>query len=255
MLGRKGMVRLRIGRLARAGLWTIVGLAAASLPATTAWTQEPAGGPGATPGIRLGGASSPAAGRDERPGQAAQATGDKESMEPDMGLQEAREHVELLEAQVGAKQAKIRVAEALLKQAQDNLNLAQRPTRGSSAADEEKVTTARNDISIKQALLDAERAELRDPELRLSWAKRHLRDIERQAGAGNDAAGMGATDVSLLHMAHMAHLGISPEWMAIIEINRKLELMKGAMIRLEDEMDGILGTAKADASTSTSTKK
>jgi len=263
MWGQNGIVTLK--RFARAGLWSLVGLAAASLSAANAWSQDPSTGTGATvrtPGmVESAGSNSGRLSRDERAtlekiGKESQSQSEKEIIETDMALQDAREQIELLEVQVAAKQAKVRVAEAQLKQAQDSLNLAQRQsTRG--VADDEKLTIARNDVAIKQAQLDAERAELRDPELRLKWAKRQGQELERQAGLRNDPSGTGSMDMGLMHMAHMAQMGVSPEWMSIMEIHRKLELLRGAVMRLEDEMDGILGTTNTNASAATnpSTKK
>jgi hypothetical protein len=95
-------------------------------------------------------------------------------------LTKARRQVELLEAQLGAKRARIELADARLKQVQDQLAY-YKGQKESNPAIEEKIAMLQAEIPVRDAERDAEYAEFREPEVLLKHARREVEELERLA--------------------------------------------------------------------------
>jgi len=145
-------------------------------------------------------------------------------------LNEEREEIELLQVQIAAKKAAIRVAEIRVKQAKDS-----------------------GEKEVLQAELEAERAELLEPELFLKRAQKRVKELE-EAGQGGGMAmghpGMGRMGMGM-GMEHMGmgleHMGMGHPMMAHhwammrdVQIENNLNLLRIAVERLESEVDGLL---------------
>jgi hypothetical protein len=120
-------------------------------------------------------------GDDGKPGQIiVRVADDKDAvvkMAP-QGLEEAKDEVELLHAQLDVKRAELAEGEARVKQA------AQRWERIKSMAakgviSEGELANMQGDVELAKAQLEPKRAQLREAEIRLSHAKRRLARLEQ----------------------------------------------------------------------------
>jgi len=210
--------------LARACSIGTLGVAVVLGAGSLAWSQqENSGRPGGQGGARAGSSA----------GTAAQEL--KRWMKEDFGhpahesaLNEEREEIELLQVQIAAKKAAIRVAEIRVKQAKDS-----------------------GEKEVLQAELEAERAELLEPELFLKRAQKRVKELE-EAGQGGGMAmghpGIGAMGMGGMGMEHMGmgmgmgHPMMAHHWamMRDVQIENNLNLLRIAVERLESEVDGLL---------------
>lgn len=214
--------------LARACSIATLGAAAVLWAGSPAWSQQPdpSGRQGALPGARPDGPN-PGAGRESKSWMKE----DFGNSEHETALTGAREEVELLEAQLAAKRAQIRAAEARLKRAKD---------RAGSQKDEEQARLAQGDVEVLRAELDAERAELREPELLLKRARARAKELEQAEATGATAPGhMG---MGHFGMGMMGHPGMAHHWAMTrdLQIENNLNLLRVAVERLEREVDGLL---------------
>jgi hypothetical protein len=246
--------------LTRACSIATLGAAVVLWAGSSAWSQRPnpSGRQGALPGARPNGLN-PGAGQETKPWT-------KEDFgipEHEAALTEAREEIELLEVQIAAKRARIRVAEARLKQTED---------QAGSQKDEEKARLAQSDVEVLRAELEAERAELCEPELLLKHAQARVKELE-QAGASGAMAMGHRGDMGLgMGMDHfgmglMGHPGMGRPWamMRDLQIENNLNLLRVAVERLEREVDGLLdgsikpgsvkGTTASDGSSKDTTRQ
>jgi len=216
--------------LARACTAGALGVAVVVAAGTVAWSQQegPTGRTGSS-GATKPGASAPGGGAEM-----------KRWMKEDFGIPEhesalnqEREEIELLEVQLASKKAAIRAAEVRVKYAKDQ-----------------------GEKEILQAELDAERAELLEPELLLKRARRRVKELE-EAGAGGHPMAMGHPGMmgmghpGMMGMGMMEHPGMGMgmghpmmghHWamMREVQIENNLNLLRVAVERLEAEVDGLL---------------
>jgi len=181
--------KFRFGGLSWAGFGTVLG-AVVLLGAPRAWSQESKSAEN-----RPQAESKNEAGRDDRESRDRERP--EEGARPEAGefphplhayhaysVNQEREEVEILEAQLATKRAHIRLAEARLKQAQDQLGFLKQ--KGASDPEtQERVAMLQAEIPVLEAEVSAERAEIREPQILLQHARRwlqHLEQIGQQAG-------------------------------------------------------------------------
>jgi beta-lactamase regulating signal transducer with metallopeptidase domain len=100
------------------------------------------------------------------------------------GLDDAKDEVELLQAQLEVKRAELQEGEARLKQAAQRLERV-RQLSAKGAISEGEVAKLKDDVELAQAQLEPKRAQVREAEVRLVQAKRRLARFQ-QAGAPVD---------------------------------------------------------------------
>jgi hypothetical protein len=144
-------------------------------------------------------------------------------------LNEERENAELLEVQILIKKAQIRAAEVRARNAKDS-----------------------GEKEVLQAELDAERAELLEPQLHLSRTKKRIKELEDASKGGHEMMmghpgmmGMGMMDhAGMMGMGHPGMMGhpMGHHWamMRDLQIENNLNLLRVAVERLETEVDGLL---------------
>jgi len=175
------------GGLSRAGFGAVLG-AAVLLGAPRAWSQETkaAGGqPKAEArddADRGGRGPRPEGAGERRPGGDARFW-EGETQHPlhsyhTYSVKKEREEVEILEAQLAAKRAHVRLAEARLKEAQDQLAFLKKKG-GSAPEEQERIAMIEAELPVLEAELDAERAEIREPQILLQHARQWLQHLQR----------------------------------------------------------------------------
>lgn len=167
-------------------------------------------------------------------------------------LGDARERVEILEAQIEAKRAHLKLAEARLKQAQAQLAYLKR--KGGDQPDtQEKAAMLEAEIPVLEAEHDAERAEIREPLILLKHARWRVDEIEKMARdhgrrgllgrrrtRTEGRLGMGMmghpgmmAPMGMDHMG-MGHMGLD----RMTEVEDKLEQLLDAVEALEQRLAG-----------------
>jgi hypothetical protein len=104
-------------------------------------------------------------------------------------LEEARDEVELLEAQLEGKHAEVKEALARLKQAEVELKrLKEVRAKAKEAATAQDIEAAQSRVEVRQAQVQGKKAQFREAALRLQQAKRRLARLEkRQAKDTSDS--------------------------------------------------------------------
>ncbi|HEV3259817.1 MAG TPA: M56 family metallopeptidase [Gemmataceae bacterium] len=185
------------GTTPRALTWTALGAlvacAATLLPLGPTWvlaqSAEPAAGeqpaPETAPAADLpaaGEAVADTAGPARSPGPAREAVASGPNVQD---VEEAKDEVELLKAQLDGKRAELLEAEALLKKASRQMSRADElGKRGAISAEERD--QLRTDVEVREARVRSKLAQIREAELRLRQASGRL---SRLQGRGRHAAG------------------------------------------------------------------
>ncbi len=166
-------------------------------------------------------------------------------------LVEAREEVEVLEAQIEAKKAHIALVDARLKQAKGKRDVLNRQAAKGPDGDARK-TEIEGEVAVLEAECDAERAEIKEPRILLKHAKRRLEDLE--AGDSGTAAmptghaqSMGADPLIGARPMTMHHFGMHPMEIhamnasRMLDVDEKLLQIRDAIENLEYEIDRLAG--------------
>ena len=95
----------------------------------------------------------------------------------------ARDELELLEAQLNVKRAELGETLARLKQARRNLRRLE-TAAAQGAIPEREVTNARDEVERAQTQLSSKQAMVKESEVRLAQAKRHLEKLQRANASG-----------------------------------------------------------------------
>jgi len=244
--------------LIRAGSVAALGVSALLLAAPSAWSQRPDSTNDARDDVNAATKSN----------QGAAGDGSAEFIDPqhEEALRHARHEAELIKTQGDVRRAHVRVAEARLRQARDELSSLQRQGN-KGAGDEDRMKAAQDEIELREAELDLARAEAREPDLIHEVARRRVADLEqfgRQGAMGGGMMGMGHPGMEMEGtMEHPGMMGMfhhpHPMWMMRdTQIETNLKVLRTAVERLEKEVDGLLdGSIKPgsikDASSSATT--
>jgi len=272
---------IKLDRLSRCGIW-LAGLAMTLFSGHLAWAQGAATGSApareAPPEART--SQDPAANekdRDEattgKPSRAEQRAArerlEEQARSPRKGTQrhpvdeemisESRAEVELLEAQVEAKHAHIRLVEARLKKAKaEQEHLKKSSSKG--ADEESKKIALDGDVGILEAELETERAEVKEPMVLLKYARRRVEKLEEMVEAPHPmhhmgwSEPMGHPDMMMGHhwgghpWEEMHHMGMHPMDMhhmdsnslsniRLMEVDDKLLQLRDAIEELEMHME------------------
>jgi hypothetical protein len=272
---------IKLDRLSRCGIW-LAGLAMTLFSGHLAWAQGAAASSApareAPPEARTG--QEPAAGEKDRgeattgkPSRAEQRAArewlEQQARSPGKGTQrhpvdeemisEARAEVELLEAQVEAKHAHIRLVEARLKKAKaEQEQLKKSSSKG--ADDDAKKIALDGDVGILEAELETERAEVKEPMVLLKYARRRVEKLEELVEAPQSMHHMGWSEPMGhpgMMMGHhwaghpweeMHHMGMHPMDMhhmdsnslsniRLMEVDDKLLQLRDAIEELEMHME------------------
>jgi uncharacterized small protein (DUF1192 family) len=116
-------------------------------------------------------------------------------------LNKEREEVEILEAQLAAKRAHLRLAEARLKQAQDQLAFLKQKG-GNDPETQERLAMLQSELPVLEAERDAEQAEMREPQVLLRHARRWLEFFENLDTRGAEGLG-GQVGMGFMGMEHL----------------------------------------------------
>ena len=239
-----------LGGLSRAGFGAVLG-AAVLLGAPRAWSQETQAS-GDQPQAEAKDDAA-RAGREPRREERSQATGargeqsEEGEAQPGGGcefhdpirayhtysVRKEREEVEILEAQLAAKRAHIRLAEARLKQVQDQLAF-YKQKGGSDPEVQEKVAMIQAELPVLEAEHDAELAEIREPQVLLQHAKRwleHLERIGRQSGYSGRGRMFGQMGMGM--MPPMGGRG------SMAQINEQLEQLRSQVEGLRRQLESL----------------
>jgi beta-lactamase regulating signal transducer with metallopeptidase domain len=172
-----------------AGFWGLAALAALVLPFRPTWAQSPPADPTDPPAdVRFDATQTAGEREPDQPAKPARRdprldrdeTGQRSAAEHVTGVEDAREAVELMKAQLQVKQAEQSESEARVKQAQRRLERL-RALAKTGAVSSEETAKAEDDLEIAQALLAQKRAQIHEVEVRFQLAARRL---ERTRGTG-----------------------------------------------------------------------
>jgi hypothetical protein len=172
----------------------------------------------------------------------------------EMMLIEAKAEIEVLEAQIEAKRAHIGLVDARLKQARTRRDLLNR--RGAKSSDDEaKRAELDAEVGVLEAECATERAELKEPEALLKYARRRLEHIEDTAGGmaampPSHVLMMGAEPWMGAHPMPMHHMGMQPMDMNVMaegrmaDMDMKLLELREAIQGLEHEVDRLASRSR-----------
>ena len=171
-------------------------------------------------------------------------------------MEEAREDVELLEVQVETQQARARLADARVKQAQGEVDELKK-----NPADQGKLKLAENDLAVLKAEAELARSEAREPVILLKRARTRLQDLEgigerlsRSSGSSNTRQmgymGMnhpGMHPMAMGHMGMMGHPGMMRLMEREMEIDAKLDHLLESIEVLETDLEALKGARGSSA--------
>jgi hypothetical protein len=255
--------------LSRAGFWG-AGIAAALLSGPSAWSQQVGSAADRPPpGESRATQDRNAPDADQRPTAARPSEADQRatrewleeqariprrpsSRHPahEQQIEEVRAEVELLEAQVEAKKAHIRLVEARLKQAKGRQELLRKQSGQGSVPDEKKIEIE-GEVGVLEAEVETERAEIKEPQVLLRHARRHLAVLEASDGGPAPTAGMPAWggDQQLLsgymgmHPVGLYHAGMHPMEMHPMEMHHmamsRIMDVDDRLFQLRDAIEGL----------------
>jgi hypothetical protein len=101
-------------------------------------------------------------------------------------VDDAKDEVELLKAQLDAKKAELQEAEVLLDKVARQLARHEKLS-GSGVASVEDLDQLRSDVAVQKARLRVKQAQTREAELRLRQAERHLSRLQSRPAASGDS--------------------------------------------------------------------
>ncbi|HZU35404.1 MAG TPA: hypothetical protein VFA18_05830, partial [Gemmataceae bacterium] len=98
----------------------------------------------------------------------------------DTTVEDAQDTVDLLKAQLEGKKAELQEAEALLQQAQARLNWTEKMIKSHTVSTSGR-DAARTEVTVKEARVRVKQAQIKEGEIRLRQAMRHLTALRRSA--------------------------------------------------------------------------